>query len=49
LFIIGNGGEGKSTIGNVVNEIFKKSMISGSLQDILHSRFNVTRKYPETL
>ena len=39
LFIIGNGGEGKSRIGVVLQEIFKSSMITGCFQRIETDRF----------
>ena len=39
LFIIGNGGEGKSRIGVVLQEIFKSSMITGSFQRIETDKF----------
>ena len=39
LFIIGNGGEGKSRIGVVLQEIFKSAMITGSFQRIETDRF----------
>lgn len=39
LFIIGNGGEGKSCIGVVMQEIFGSALISGSFQKIETNRF----------
>ena len=39
MFIIGNGGEGKSRIGVVLNEIFKDSMITGNFQRIETDKF----------
>ena len=39
LFIIGNGGEGKSRIGVVLQEIFKSAMITGSFQRIETDKF----------
>lgn len=39
LFIIGNGGEGKSRIGVVLQEIFKSSMLTGSFQRIETDKF----------
>lgn len=41
LFLIGNGGEGKSRIGVVLNEIFKSSMVSGCLQDLEENKFTL--------
>lgn len=39
LFIIGNGGEGKSRIGIVLQEIFKSAMLTGSFQRIETDKF----------
>lgn len=39
LFIIGNGGEGKSRIGVVLNEIFGSSMLSGDFQRVENDKF----------
>ena len=39
LFIIGNGGEGKSPIGIVLQEIFKSAMITGNFQRIETDKF----------
>ena len=39
MFIIGNGGEGKSRIGVVLQEIFKNSMLTGSFQRIETDKF----------
>lgn len=39
LFIIGNGGEGKSRIGAVLNEIFGSSMITGDFQRVENDKF----------
>lgn len=39
LFLIGNGGEGKSRIGIVLREIFKSAMITGSFQRIETDKF----------
>lgn len=39
LFIIGNGGEGKSRIGVVLQEIFKTAMITGCFQRIETDKF----------
>ena len=39
LFIIGNGGEGKSRIGIVLQEIFKSAMITGNFQRIETDKF----------
>lgn len=39
LFLIGNGGEGKSRIGVVLQEIFKGAMLTGSFQRIETDRF----------
>lgn len=39
LFIIGNGGEGKSRIGVVLQEIFKSSMITGCFQRVETDKF----------
>lgn len=39
LFIIGNGGEGKSRIGVVLQEIFKGAMVTGNFQRIETDRF----------
>lgn len=39
LFIIGNGGEGKSRIGIVLQEIFKSAMLTGSFQRIETDNF----------
>lgn len=39
LFIIGNGGEGKSRIGAVLNEIFGLSMITGDFQRVENDKF----------
>lgn len=39
LFIIGNGGEGKSRIGVILQEIFKGAMLTGSFQRIETDRF----------
>ena len=39
LFIIGNGGEGKSRIGVVLQEIFKCAMVTGNFQRIETDRF----------
>ena len=39
LFIIGNGGEGKSRIGVVLQEIFKSAMLTGSFQRIETDKF----------
>ncbi len=39
LFIIGNGGEGKSRIGVVLQEIFKSAMVTGNFQRIETDRF----------
>lgn len=41
LFLIGSGGEGKSRIGVVMNEIFQNSMVSGCLQDLENNRFSL--------
>lgn len=41
LFLIGNGGEGKSRIGVVLNQIFKNSMVSGCLQDLEENKFTL--------
>ena len=40
LFIIGNGGEGKSCIGIVLSAIFGDSMVSGNFQSIETDRFS---------
>lgn len=39
MFIIGNGGEGKSRIGIVLQEIFKSAMLTGSFQRIETDKF----------
>lgn len=39
LFIIGNGGEGKSRIGVILQEIFKSAMVTGNFQRIETDRF----------
>lgn len=39
LFIIGNGGEGKSCIGYVLHEIFQNALIEGSFQRIETDKF----------
>ncbi len=39
LFLIGNGGEGKSRIGVVLNAIFGNAMITGSFQRVESDRF----------
>lgn len=39
LFIIGNGGEGKSRIGVVLQEIFKSAMITGCFQRVETDKF----------
>lgn len=39
LFIIGNGGEGKSCIGYVLHEIFRDALIEGSFQRIEKDKF----------
>lgn len=39
LFIVGNGGEGKSRIGVVLQNIFGKNMMTGSFQRIETDRF----------
>lgn len=39
LFIIGNGGEGKSRIGIVLQEIFKSAMLTGNFQRIETDKF----------
>ena len=39
LFVIGSGGEGKSRIGIVLQEIFGKNMLTGSFQRIETDRF----------
>ena len=39
MFIVGNGGEGKSRIGVVLQEIFGKNMLTGSFQRIETDRF----------
>lgn len=39
LFIIGNGGEGKSRIGVVLQEIFRSAMVTGNFQRIETDRF----------
>ncbi len=39
LFLIGNGGEGKSRIGVVLQEIFKSAMVTGSFQRIETDKF----------
>lgn len=39
LFIIGSGGEGKSRIGVVLNEIFGSSMLSGDFQHVENDKF----------
>ncbi|MDE6764630.1 MAG: DNA primase [Oscillospiraceae bacterium] len=39
LFIIGNGGEGKSRIGVVLQEIFKSAIVTGNFQRIETDRF----------
>lgn len=39
MFIIGNGGEGKSRIGVVLDSIFGKNMLTGSFQRIETDRF----------
>lgn len=39
MFIIGNGGEGKSQIGIVLQEIFKSAMLTGSFQRIETDKF----------
>ena len=39
LFIIGNGGEGKSRIGVVLNEIFGSAMLSGNFQRVEDDKF----------
>ena len=39
LFIIGNGGEGKSRIGVVLQQIFKGAMVTGNFQRIETDRF----------
>lgn len=41
LFLIGNGGEGKSRIGVALNQIFKNSMVSGCLQDLEENKFTL--------
>lgn len=40
LFIIGNGGEGKSCIGVVMNSIFGSSMVTGNFQSLETNRFS---------
>lgn len=39
LYIIGSGGEGKSVIGTVTQDIFGSCMVSGSLHDLDENRF----------
>ena len=39
MFLIGQGGEGKSRIAVVLQDIFKNNMISGSLQQIENNKF----------
>lgn len=39
LIIIGKGGEGKSIIGNVMNALFRTSMVQGELHKIQENRF----------
>lgn len=39
MFIIGQGGEGKSRIGIVLRNIFQGNMIAGSLQQVENNRF----------
>lgn len=39
LFIIGNGGEGKSRIGVILQDIFKSAMVTGNFQRIETDRF----------
>lgn len=39
MFIVGNGGEGKSRIGVVLQSIFEKNMLTGSFQRIESDRF----------
>ena len=41
LFLIGNGGEGKSCIGVTLNQIFKNSMVSGCLQGLEENKFTL--------
>lgn len=41
LCLIGNGGEGKSRIGVVLNQIFKNSMVSGCVQDLEENKFTL--------
>ena len=40
MFIVGNGGEGKSRIGVVLQSIFRKNMLTGSFQCIENDRFS---------
>lgn len=42
MFIIGNGGEGKSRLGIILKEIFGKSMVTASLHRIETDRFFVS-------
>lgn len=42
LFIIGNGGEGKSRLGIVLKDLFKSSMITASLHRIENDKFFVS-------
>lgn len=39
MFIIGNGGEGKSVIGEVLQELYKQNMLTGKLGQIQSNRF----------
>lgn len=39
MFIVGNGGEGKSCIGGVLKSIFGESMVSGTFQALETERF----------
>ena len=39
LFIIGNGGEGKSRIGKVMHHIWGNALLTGKFQQIEHDRF----------
>lgn len=41
LFLIGNGGEGKSRIGTVLKEIFNASAIKGSLTDLENDKYTL--------
>nr|DAF60712.1 MAG TPA: dsDNA helicase [Myoviridae sp. ct89I2] len=41
LYIIGSGGEGKSVIGTIAQDIFGNCMVSGSLHDLDENRFAV--------